>query len=122
LNNLQEGFERVDTKVSRFPWESHGRDICRALLKRAEEYPLWGERIAALVELYRQNGALAAFGMGMVRAIPALFAPTVTDTVADAWNAAWQAAGKEYDELEIPLRLLDVAVRWRASRDPAVLL
>jgi len=51
-----------------------------------------------------------------------LNSPMVSDTAAQAWRDIWQELGKDHDELKIPLRLLDAAVRYRETKDRRILL
>ncbi|NQT15106.1 MAG: hypothetical protein HQ582_20280, partial [Planctomycetes bacterium] len=46
----------------------------------------------------------------------------IGDEVARAWRDVWQELGQACPELEIPLRLLDAAVRYREKPDVRVLL
>lgn len=82
----------------------------------------WGERAAALAGIHERHGALAALGEGLVRTIEDLASPLVSDAAARAWLDAWRAAGGAHEELELPVRLLDAAVRYRETGDRRVLL
>ena len=124
LTALEAAFACPSDSISEVSWLNRGRGMCRALLERSNEFALWDERIEALADLCGRHSVLPDFAMGMVESIPALFAPHISDAVAEAWNRAWQKAGRDEgrEALEIPLRLLDAAVRWREKRDDAVLL
>jgi tetratricopeptide (TPR) repeat protein len=95
---------------------------CRLILTDVAALEQWPEHIGTLVGIYEKYGALLQLGLGVAASIPALFAPTVAEFTAERWNAAWQAAGKNKPALEIPLRLLNAAVRWRKQPDRRVLL
>ena len=94
------------------------RSIATACRKR----PVPPERIERLVGIYEKYSALPQLGQGVSASIPALFLPTMTEFAVERWNAAWQAAGKGKPDLEVPLRLLDAAERWRKQPDRRVLL
>lgn len=82
----------------------------------------WRDRVAALVDLYERNDALVALGEGLVRTISDLNSPLVSDAAARSWLEAWKSAAATREGLQIPLRLLDAAVRYRESGDRRVLL
>ena len=59
---------------------------------------------------------------GLVNSIRALTAPKVSDVTAQAWRDVWREVAGNHAEFQLPLRLLDVAVRYRESKDRRVLL
>ncbi len=61
-------------------------------------------------------------GQVVVRAIPGLFAPSVSDATAQAWLTPWQDLSAGQPALTVPVRLLAAAVEWRPQRDPRALL
>ena len=80
------------------------------------------EKLTLLAGLYTAHDALADLGQGITDNIPALFDAEISQVRAEAWLAAWQAAGAGKPELEIPLRLLAAAVAWKAKPDVRALL
>ncbi len=44
--------------------------------------------------------------------------PTVSDAAAQMWVDVWKELVGERDEFQIPLRLLEAAVRYRETHDP----
>ncbi len=95
---------------------------CDQLIAAGLAPPALTERLTALTELYARYQALPRLGEGVTESIPTLFEPEISTTTAAAWNDSWQAIGKGHEELEIPLRLLDAAVRWRLKPDRRILL
>lgn len=122
LSHLRHGFSAKDFMPGKDAWVGHGRYISQGLIRLTETIETWPVRVATLVQLYDENGVLAEVGTGIVEMLPDLLTPVLSDYTVDAFNAAFQSAGKGHEEWEIPLRLLDAAVRWRKTRDPAVLL
>jgi hypothetical protein len=57
-----------------------------------------------------------------VQSIPMLMSEMVSDKAAQKWLEMWQELGSNYTEFQIPLRLLDAAVRYREKSDKRVLL
>ena len=93
-------------------------DYCRLLLQRVD----FREKIALLAHLYAKNQALGALGQGVTASIPAVLEEGVSQSVAEAWLAAWQAARSEGEELEIPVRILAAAVEWKRTQNVRALL
>ena len=46
----------------------------------------------------------------------------ITDAKAKLWRDTWQEVAGKYAEMQIPLRLLDVAVRYREKKTGACCL
>jgi hypothetical protein len=46
----------------------------------------------------------------------------VSNLAAQRWRDTWRELGGKHDALQIPLRLLDAAVRYRDTQDQRVLL
>ena len=127
LNRWDEGLVTLDDALERF---AHGDEtdvddrgkIVRNLFIRTPDHADWRERIAALVELYNKYQSLASLGTGLVESIPALNSSMVSDAAARMWLDVWKEVAGDHDEFQIPLRLLDAAVRYRETHDQRVLL
>ena len=96
--------------------------IVRNMLIRTQEVATWRRHIETWIELFDKHRVLSALGQGLVRSVPTLGISWIGDEVARAWLDVWQELGRAYPELEIPLRLLDAAVRYRQKPDVRVLL
>ena len=81
-----------------------------------------GELITRLIEIYDKHQVASVLGLGLVRSIPVLNSPMVSDAAAQMWRDMWRELAGDRDEFKIPLRLLDVAVRYRETHDQRVLL
>jgi len=79
-------------------------------------------RIETLIGLYERRGALMSLGQALAKNIPAAISEGLSSFQAGAWLGLWQDAAGERPELQIPLRLLSAAVRYRLSADPRALL
>ncbi len=127
LGGWDEGVGALDETLRRFAEEggvdAGGEvDIVRNMLIRTQEVATWQRHIATWIELFDKHGVLPALGRGLVRSVPALAISWLGDEVGRAWRDVWQELGGAYPELEIPLRLLDAAVRYREKPDVRVLL
>jgi tetratricopeptide (TPR) repeat protein len=83
-------------------------------------------QVAALwIDVFARGGALAYLGTGLVRTI---FAPWISSLFASSPEALqrvldqWRLASEGHIELTLPVRLLDVAVRYLQTNDETVFL
>lgn len=117
IQTLERGFA-----VKSFSDERRGdtKSYCRILLKQGGRDE--AEKVATLATLHAKHNAVPQLGQDLIGSIPALFDPEITQDRADAWLAAWNAAGQGKPDLAIPLRLLTAAVAWKPKRDVRALL
>lgn len=87
-----------------------------------EDNAVWHPRVTELVDLYDRHQVLGALANGFVDSMAAVAMEDVASDLAQSWLAAWRNAAGDHAELQLPLRLLDAAVRFRETRDPRVLL
>lgn len=113
LNRLEDGQElRAETMVF---------IICN-LFTNIQDTAMWKTRFTSLITLSDKHQVISALGQGLVQSIPIFMSEMVSDKAAQVWLEMWQELASNYDELQIPLRLLDAAVRYREKRDQRVLL
>jgi tetratricopeptide (TPR) repeat protein len=117
LNIALERFAHTDK-----PETGNTGEIIGDVFNGSRDASVWKTRITALLELYDKHKVAVAFSSGLVAAIPVLQSDTISDTTAKAWMDVWQELVANRDEFKLPLRLLDVAVRYRESKDQRVLL
>ena len=100
----------------------YSRSYCQ-LLFVVSTPELWPERIGAIVHTYDDRKMIKWLAKGLTESLPGLFEEEGSpDEVLALWNSSWQMAGKDCPDLEIPLRLLDAAVRWHKKPDRRILL
>ncbi len=103
---LENAFRTGDKAVEGYG--GNARDLLAMILRRGHQE--WEDYVAALVPLYVNHGTAAKLGQGVTRTIELLATEGYSPSQLDIWNRAWQRAGKDCEELEIPLRSLDAAV------------
>jgi len=130
LNRWDEGIATLDEALSRF---AHADEpdigdtdtaviICN-LFNSTKDTAAWRSRIKTLIELYDKHQVLSALGQGLVRSIPVLMSEMVSDKAAQTWLEVWRKLTGSISEFQIPLRLLNAAVRYRETKgDRRVLL
>ncbi len=127
LNRWDEGGKALDEALHRFaraddPDVGDTRALVRNLFTGTHDAATWRTRIMTLVGLYDKYEVLSALGQGLVGSISALTSPTVSDAATRMWRNIWQELAGNRKEFELPLRLLDAAVRYRETHDPRILL
>jgi hypothetical protein len=78
----------------------------------------WSRYITAIAPLYIQYGVAEKLGRGITQSIQFLDEGDFSPTQLDSWYQAWQEAGKESEELQIPLDCLRAAVEVMKSNPP----
>ncbi|MBI4639577.1 MAG: tetratricopeptide repeat protein [Candidatus Tectomicrobia bacterium] len=127
LNRWNEGIAALDDALYRFAHadESDTGDtdaIVRNLFTGTHDTAIWQAHITTLIELYNKHRALSALGQGLVQSFTALISPMVSDEAARTWHDVWQELAGDLAEFQIPLRLLDAALRYRETHNLRVLL
>jgi len=130
LNHWDEGIVELDNALDRLAEEpgkeAYAEDvelIFRNLFNNTHDAAIWKTRITTLIQLYNKHQVISALGQGLVRSIPALMSDMVSDKAAQTWLEVWQELTSDYTEFQIPLRLLNAAVRYRETKgDKRVLL
>jgi len=130
LNRWDEGIVELDNALNRLALEP-GKEasaedvelIFRNLFNSTKDAAIWKTRITTLITLYDKHQVISALGQGLVRSIPALMSDMVSDKAAQTWLEVWQELTSDYTQFQIPLRLLNAAVRYRQTKgDKRVLL
>lgn len=127
LNRWDEGIANLDEALSRFA-HAHEPDIrdlaaiIRNLFKSTHDAAIWRSRLTTLIALYDKHQVISALGQGLGRSIPALMSEMVSDKAAQTWLEVWRELVSDIPEFQIPLRLLNAAVRYRDKGDKRVLL
>jgi tetratricopeptide (TPR) repeat protein len=127
LNRWDEGYAALDDVLGRFahspqPAMGDTGTIVRNLFTRIGDATMWQAHITTLLELYAKHKVLPALAQGLVRSISVLTSPMISNAAVCRWRDQWQACVGGRTEFQLPLRLLDVAVRYRETNDPRVLL
>jgi tetratricopeptide (TPR) repeat protein len=128
LNRWDEGIASLEEALSHFahidePDIGDTAAIIRNLFNSTYDAAIWRSRITTLIALYDKHQIISALGQGLVRSIPALMSEMVSDKARQTWLEMWRELVSDYPEFQIPLRLLNAAVRYRETKgDKRVLL
>lgn len=127
LGRWDEGFAALDnalerySKVGKIPRDDAGVVVAH-LLRTTRDPVIWSTRIVSVIQLYVRHQLEPELGVGLVNAVAELESEMLSDAAARAWRDVWQEVAGDRAEFKVPLRLLDVAVRYRATKDQRVLL
>jgi len=128
LNRWDEGIAALDDAFQRLEPgdEAEAEDaklIINNLFASTHDKAICQTRITSLMAVYEKHEYLSILGQGIVRNIPALMSEMVSDKAARTWLELWQELTSNYEEFQIPIRLLDAAVRYKETKgDRRVLL
>jgi tetratricopeptide (TPR) repeat protein len=127
LNRWDEGIAALDDAFQRIESDDEvsSKDaelIIRNLFANMHD-PITQTRITSLIAVYKKHEYLSILGQGIVRNIPALMSEMVSDKAARTWLELWQELTSNYEQFQIPIRLLNAAVRYKETKgDRRVLL
>jgi tetratricopeptide (TPR) repeat protein len=69
--------------------------------------------LTQLVTIYRQAQVLPELSTALIATLPQILAPNISDYTADEWLALWQNRLGTAPTLEMPLRLMNVAIAYK---------
>ena len=128
LNHWDAGIGALDDAFPRLEPgdEAYAEDadlIIRNLFINTQNLAISQTRITSLIAVYKKYEYLSVLGQGIVRNIPALMSEMVSEKAARTWLELWQEPTSNYEEFQIPIRLLDAAIRYKETEgDRRVLL
>jgi len=128
LNRWDEGIADLDDAFQRLEPgdEAYAEDadlIIRNLFINTHDLAISQTRITRLIAVYEKHKSLSILGQGIVRNILALMSEMVSDKAARTWLELWREPTSNYEEFQIPIRLLNAAVRYKETKgDRRVLL
>ncbi|MEG5137493.1 MULTISPECIES: tetratricopeptide repeat protein [unclassified Microcoleus] len=128
LNRWNEGITALDDAFKRLELDNEADSddaelIISNIFANTNDRATWIPRIASLIAVYEKHKNLSVLGQGIVRNIPALMSEMVSDKAARTWLELWQEQTSNYEQFQIPIRLLNAAVRYKETKgDRRVLL
>lgn len=103
--------------------------IIQSILQSGLDAQVWQARVRKLVELYAATKHLANLGDGLVQSLKLVPTDRLSESAMDEWRRVWLEVVREVEEqsgcrlveLQIPLRLFDVGMRFLATGNHRVL-
>lgn len=125
MDRWDEGYAKLDETLARFEpalWSERDLYFIGTLLNHTQNPEIWRRFIIVWLEIFARYGQLTRLGHGLVRRIISLARPWISEQIALAWYQTWQELAGDLEEMTLPLRLLEAGVKYKATRDPRVLL
>jgi tetratricopeptide (TPR) repeat protein/DNA-binding transcriptional ArsR family regulator len=127
LNRWDEGFIALEDAFQRMESEDdtnlEDAELIIRNLFTTNNPAITQTRITSLIAIYEKHKYLSILGQGIVRNIPALMSEMVSDKAARTWLELWQQPTSNYEQFQIPMRLLNAAVGYKETKgDRRVLL
>lgn len=91
--------------------------IISLVLETSNNKEIWKNRIKSLLELYSQYNITSDLAIVVIDIIPKLMSELDRDKLVQNWLEVWQELAGNIPEFQIPLKLLDTAVRYRLSKE-----
>jgi len=107
MDALTKAFDAVDSSADDYGGTPF--DLLKMVLRKG--YLEWSTCASDLVEIYTRYGVCDKLGTGLTQSISCLDEGDYSDTQLDAWNEAWQTAGKDNEACEIALKCLKYSVQ-----------
>ena len=128
LNRWKEGFAALHKALPLFadaPEDLAGATVDLVQQVLTSDLGRWPARAETFATTYATHDQALALGQALVRSVPGLRSTLFSPDARRLWLETWQAQTEGRSEFTLPLRLLDVAVRFLnsgAPPDPRVLL
>jgi tetratricopeptide (TPR) repeat protein len=117
LNSWQQTFQIIQQFTPR-PNDIAGliQEFLKELIPRfslPNSQPQISTFLAQLVTIYQQAQVLPELSTALIATLPQIIAPNISDYTADEWLALWQNRLGTAPALEMPLRLMNVAIAYK---------
>lgn len=127
LDRWEEGFQALQAALAaRWLSGSSFADGVPAILETIRQRVADGARrrqlLTELVRVCADGGGLTHLGEGLVRSLAVWKESSCDREALPAWHQLWIEVGHGHLELEVPLRIFGVGVRYLMSDDPRALL
>jgi tetratricopeptide (TPR) repeat protein len=117
LNSWQQTFQIIQQLTSRpNNIARHIQEFLEELIPRCSlpnSQPQISTFLAQLVTIYQQAQVLPELSTALIATLPQIFASNISNYTADEWLALWQNLLGTEPALEMPLRLMNVAIAYK---------
>ena len=117
---LEETLKRCSE--SKAPQELGSYQIVEKLFNTKQETAFWQQGVQLLVSRFAEHKVLSSLAAGLAQSVVHVMQRTVSDATAKIWHDVWVKSAEAYPEMELALRLLDTAIKYRSDKDQRVLM
>ena len=123
LNRWQDGFSALDKALSLDQTEGFGDTASMLTLIQRSAADEWEPHLTNIVESYASARRLEPLGEGLVQSLARIDEEMLSEKALYLYRDTWLELGRDHPELEVPLRIFGVGIKYLAKkRDPKVLL
>jgi tetratricopeptide (TPR) repeat protein len=120
LNSWQQTFQIIQQLIPR-PNDIAGliQEFLEELIPRfllPNSQPQISTFLTQLITIYQQAQVLPELSTALVATLPEILAPNISDYTAEEWFALWQNLLGTEPALEMPLRLMNVAIAYKKQQ------
>jgi tetratricopeptide (TPR) repeat protein len=128
-SHWEEAFDLLRRRFQDYPinlaaWRSQfpGVSFIRAVLTSTTIRVTWKERLEKLIAICSEANALTYLGTELVKSLWRFPPELLTGDLIAGWIELWRELTREHAELELPLRLYEVGIRYLQTQDEKVFL
>jgi tetratricopeptide (TPR) repeat protein len=96
--------------------------IIEKLLNVKQDSVFWQQAAHLLISHFAEHKLLSSLAAGLAQSVVHVMQKTVSDEIAKIWLEVWVKSSEGYPEMELSLRLLDTASKYRSEKDQRILM
>ena len=96
--------------------------IMEKIFNAKQNADFWQLGAHLLVSRFAEHNALSSLAAGLAQCISKVMKKTVSDSTAELWREVWEKTASGHPEMELALRLLDTAIKYRVENDQRLLM
>lgn len=107
---------------SKSPQEFGSNQIMEKLFNAKQDSVFWQQAVHLIISRFAEHKMLSSLAAGLAQSVVHVMQKTVSDATAKIWRDIWVKSSEGYLEMELALRLLDTAIKYRSEKDQRVLM
>lgn len=107
---------------SKPPQEIGSTHVLAKLFTAKQDTDFWQQGVQLLITRFAEHKVLSSLAAGLAQSVVQIMQKTVSDVTAKTWRDVWVKSATGYPEMELALRLLDTAIKYRTDKDQRVLM
>jgi tetratricopeptide (TPR) repeat protein len=107
---------------SKSPKEIGSAHVLAKLFITKQDAAFWQQGAQLFVSRFAEHEVLSSLAAGLAQSVIHIMKLTVSDATAKTWRDIWVKSSEGYPEMELALRLLETAIKYRSEKDQRVLM
>lgn len=112
----------ISCSDSKSPQEIVSEHILAKLFIGKQDTVFWKQAVQLLFSRFAEHELLSSLAAGLAKSVEFVMQKAVSDATAKTWLDVWVNSAEGYPEMELALRLLDTAIKYRSDGDQRVLM